>query len=57
MFGEGAIFSEHLRTQMIDKYLWKRRYERGEQMSWIDSIAVDERLKKNVLDAKVVRVM
>ena len=47
-------FFEH---KMIHRYTWKRRDERGDQMSVIDYIAVDEFLRKDVLDAKVVRGM
>ncbi|KAK3893161.1 hypothetical protein Pcinc_003002 [Petrolisthes cinctipes] len=42
---------------MIHRYTWKRRDERGEQKSLIDYVAVDERLRKDVYDAKVVRGM
>ncbi len=35
--------------------MWRRREEGGEEKSLIDYIVVDERLRKNVLDAKVVR--
>ena len=45
-------FFEH---KMIHRKTWKRRDERGDQMSVIDCIAVDEILRKDVLDAKVVR--
>ncbi|MCP5003018.1 MAG: hypothetical protein GY941_03575 [Planctomycetes bacterium] len=47
-------FFEH---KMIHRFTWKRRDEMSEQMSLIDYIAVDERLRKDVLDAKVVRGM
>ena len=43
--------------KQIHRYTWRRRDERGEQKSVIDYIAVDERLKKDVLDARVVRGM
>lgn len=43
--------------RMIHRYTWRRRDERGEQKSMIDYIAVDEKLRKDVLDAKVVRGM
>ncbi|KAK4327054.1 hypothetical protein Pmani_002500 [Petrolisthes manimaculis] len=43
--------------KLIHRYTWKRRDERGEQMSLIDYVAVDERLRKDVLDARVVRGM
>ena len=42
---------------LIHSYTWRRRDERGKQRSRIDYIAVDERLKKNVLDVQVVRGM
>ncbi len=41
---------------MIHRYIW-RRNERGGQKGMIDYIAVDEKLRKDVLYAKVVRVM
>ncbi len=40
--------------KMIHWYTWRRREDRGEEKSLIDYIAVDERLRKDVLDAKVV---
>ena len=45
-------FFQHI---LIHRYTWRRRAERGEQKSMIDYIAVEERIKKDVLDAKVVR--
>ena len=41
----------------IHRQRWRRRDKRGEQKSMIGYIAVDERLKKDVLDVKVVRGM
>ncbi len=41
--------------KMIHRYTWRRREDGGEERSAIDYIAVDERLRKDVLDAKVVR--
>ena len=41
--------------KMIHRYMWRRREDGGEEKSLIDYIAVDERLRKDVLDAKVVR--
>ncbi len=38
--------------EIIHRYTWRRI---GEKRSLIDYIAVDERLRKDVLDAKVVR--
>ncbi len=46
------IFFQHKR---IHQYTWRRREDGGEEKSFIDYIAVDERLRKDVLDAKVVR--
>ncbi len=40
--------------KMIHWYTWRRWDDRGEQKSLIDYIAVGERLKKDVHDAKVV---
>ncbi len=40
--------------KMIHRYKWRRREDRGEQKSMIDYIAVDERLTRDVHDAKVV---
>ena len=42
---------------VIHRYTWRRRDERGEQRSMTDYIAVDDRLKHNVVDVKVVRGM
>ncbi len=47
-------FSQH---RLIHRYTWRRRDERGKQKSMIDDIAVDERIKNDVLDARVVRGM
>ena len=41
--------------KMIYRYTWRKRYERGEQKSMADYTAVDEKSKKDVLDAKVMR--
>ncbi len=41
--------------EMIHRYTWRRREDGGNEKSLIDSVAVDERLRKDVLDAKVVR--
>ncbi len=41
--------------RMIHRYTWRRREDVGEEESLIDYIAVDERLRKDVMDAKVVR--
>ncbi len=40
--------------KMIHRYTW-RREDGGEEKSLIDYIAVDERLRKDVMDAKMVR--
>jgi len=45
-------FFEH---KMIHRYTWRRSDEREEQKGLIDYIAVDERLRKDVLDARAVR--
>ncbi len=42
-------------AELIHRYAWRRRDERGEQKSMIDYIALDERVTKDVLDARVVR--
>ena len=39
---------------MIHRYTW-RRDEKGKQKSMIDYISVDEKLRKDVSDAKTVR--
>ncbi len=41
--------------KMIHQYTWRRREDVGEEKSLIDCIAVGERLRKDVMDAKVVR--
>ncbi len=41
--------------KMIHRYTGRRREDGGEEKSLIDYIAVDERLRKDVMDAKVVR--
>ncbi len=41
--------------KMIHRYTWRRREDGGEEKSLIDYIVVDERLRKDVTDAKVVR--
>ncbi len=41
--------------KMIHRYTWRRGEDGGEERSLIDYIAVDERIRKDVLDAKVVR--
>ncbi len=43
--------------KMVCRYTWRRRDDRGNQKSLIDYKAVDERLKRDVHDAKVVRGM
>ncbi len=43
--------------KMIHRYTWRKRDDRREQKSLIDYIAVDERLKKDVHDAEVVRAV
>ncbi len=41
--------------KMIHRYMWRRRKDGGEEKSLIDYTAVDERLRKDVMDAKVLR--
>ncbi len=41
--------------KMIHRYTWGRREDGGNEKSLIDYIAVDKRLRKDVLDAKLVR--
>ncbi len=41
--------------KMIHLYTWRRGEDGGDKKSLTDYIAVDERLRKDVLDAKVVR--
>ncbi len=41
--------------KMIHLYTWRRREHGEKEKGLIDYIAVDERLRKDVLDAKVVR--
>ncbi len=40
---------------MIHRFTWRRREDGEEEKSLIDYIAVDERLRKDVQDTKVVR--
>ncbi len=40
---------------MIHRFTWRRKEDGEEEKSLIDYIDVDERLRKVVLDAKVVR--
>ena len=56
MCGEGTVLSKHLfQHKMIHRVTWRRKDKRGEQNNMIDYIEVDEKLRKDVLDAKVVR--
>ena len=41
--------------KMIHRYPWRRKDVRDEQKNISDCIAVDEKLRKDVLDAKAVR--
>ena len=52
-----TVLSKHLFSayKMIHRYTWRRRDERGEQKSIIDYIAMDEKLRKDLLNAKAVR--
>ena len=40
--------------KVIHRYIWKRKDERCELKSMLDYIAMDKKLKKDVLDAKAV---
>ncbi len=44
-----------IRHRLVLRYTWRRMDERDKQKSLIDYIAVDERIKKDVLDARVMR--
>lgn len=48
------IFFQH---KMIHTQTWRRSNERSEQKSMTNHTAVDEKLRKDVLDAKVARGM
>ncbi len=37
---------------MIHRYTWRRREDGGEKKSLIDYIAVDERLRKDVMEGR-----
>ncbi len=50
----GLFLANTFLRKMIHRYTW-RRGDGGEQKSLIDYIAVDERLKRDVHNAKVVR--
>ncbi len=41
--------------RLVHRYTWRRIDERDEQKSLMDYTAVDERIKKDVLDARVMR--
>ncbi len=51
----GLFLANTFQHKLIHKYMW--RDEKGEQKIMIDYIAMDEKLKKDVLDARVVRGM
>ena len=51
------LVNTFLHHKMIHRYTWRRRDERSKQRSMTDYIALDERLRKDVLNAKVVRGM
>ena len=57
MCAERGPFLVFLQYKMIHRYTWRRRDERGEQKSVIDYIAVNETLRKGVLNAKAVKGM
>ncbi len=48
------LVNTFFKHKMIHRYTWRRREDREEEKSLIDE-PVDERLKKDVHDAKVVR--
>ncbi len=48
----GNTFFQH---RLVHRYTWIRMDERDEQKSLTDYIAVDEKIKKDVLDARVMR--
>ncbi len=55
---ERGLFLAHtFQHRLIHMYTWRRRDERGKQKGMIDHIAADERMKKDMLDARVVREM
>ena len=43
--------------KMIHRYTWRRKDEGAEQKRLIDSIAMDDKLREDSLDAKTVRGM
>ncbi len=51
----GLFLANTFQHKIIQQYMWRRGEDGGEERSLIDYIAVDERLRKDVLDAKVVR--
>ena len=59
MCAERGLFlaNTFFQHKLIHRYTSRRRDERDEQKSMIHYMAVDERLKKDVLDARVVRGM
>lgn len=50
-----ANFSDIFQHRMIHRYTWSRRDEKMEQESVINCTAMHEKLRKDVLDTKVVR--
>ncbi len=57
MSAERGLFlaNTFFQHRMIYRYTWRRREDGGEEKSLIDYIAVDKRLRKDVMNAKVVR--
>ncbi len=57
MCAERGLFlaNTFFQHRLLHRYTWRRMDERGEQKSLIDYIAVDKRIKKDVLDARMVR--
>lgn len=52
--GKGSI-AHFLQLDIIHGYTWRRWDERSEQIRLTNYIVVDEKLKKDVLNTKVVR--
>ncbi len=59
IYAERGLFlaNTFFQHRLIHRYTWRRRDESGEQKSMIDYIAVDERIEKEVVDARMVRRM
>ena len=57
MLKELFLANTFFQHKMIHRYTWRRRDERGKQKSMIDYVIVDQKLRKDVMDAKVVKGM